>query len=521
MTEPTPQEPMQKPIQKSGRHRSIWPKVPARFVSGVLAGHSVLGLSFAALIYVICLSGTILVMAHEIERWEYPAGPLVNTATPDQIDAALANGYAYARENDKLHDIFIETPRPDAPRLRVRILDSERGIDETWLARQDGTLMERHDSTVFRFLADLHIFLHMPRTIGLFIVGLIGVTLLSSILSGVLAHPRIFRDAFSLRWGGSRRLQEADLHNRLSVWGLPFHIAVSLTGALLGLSTLILGVLAYAAFDGDMEKARGTVAGPAIAEDDTPAPPLRVGPTLHRLLAEHPQGRLLRVRVGHMATKGQAFEVQLTAPGHLTSSERYYFDGAGNDLGMAGYADGTPGQQIIGALGPLHFGWFGGLPVKLAYVLLGAALTVVTCSGVTIWIARRRDRGKPVPGWHRAWIAAVWGQPVALGVTAAGLIAVPDFPPLIPYLTTVLAAFAAARLIRRTAPLSRALRLAGAAALGGAAFIHMGHWAGQIADPMGWAGNAVLLTLAGALAASTLAGGRSMAAGRTSPAAAE
>jgi hypothetical protein len=33
-----------------------------------------------------------------------------------------------------------------------------------------------------------------------------------------MAHPRIFKDAFRLRIGGSVRLEQADLHNRLSVW---------------------------------------------------------------------------------------------------------------------------------------------------------------------------------------------------------------------------------------------------------------------------------------------------------------
>ncbi len=70
------------------------------------------------------------------------------------------------------------------------------------------------------FQAELHTVLHLPRACGGFIVGLTGVALLSSLLSGVLSHPRVFKDAFAFRWGGSKRLQEADLHNRISVWGL-------------------------------------------------------------------------------------------------------------------------------------------------------------------------------------------------------------------------------------------------------------------------------------------------------------
>ena len=38
--------------------KPIWPKVPAEFVRAMLAGHSALGLAFAALIYLVCFSGS-------------------------------------------------------------------------------------------------------------------------------------------------------------------------------------------------------------------------------------------------------------------------------------------------------------------------------------------------------------------------------------------------------------------------------------------------------------------------------
>jgi hypothetical protein len=67
---------------------------------------------------------------------------------------------------------------------------------------------------------------------------------------------------------------------------------------------------------------------------------------------------------------------------------------------------------------PLHFGWFGGWPIKVAYFLLGLGLTSVTSSGVAIWLARRRDKGRPAPRWERVWIAFVWSQPVAYAASA-------------------------------------------------------------------------------------------------------
>lgn len=227
----------------------------------------------------------------------------------------------------------------------------------------------------------------------MFLVGLTGVALLSSLVSGLLSHPRIFKDAFALRWGGSKRLQEADLHNRLSVWGLPFHIAVSLTGALLGLSTLIVGVLAYAAYDGDSGKAFATLLGPRATEDETAAAVPDIAAMIRHVQREKPDAIFVSVHVQHVAKTGQVVNLGMRTPGHLALSNAYYFKGDGTPLGDGGLETGSLGPQILGALQPLHFGWFGGMPVKLAYGLLGVALTIVTHSGVAIWLARRATRG--------------------------------------------------------------------------------------------------------------------------------
>ena len=66
--------------------------------------------------------------------------------------------------------------------------------------------------------------------------------------------------------------------------------------------------------------------------------------------------------------------------------------------------------------------------------VLGAGLTAVTSSGVAIWLARRRDKGRPAPRWERIWIATVWSQPLAYA--ASLLVAVPVVVPARPRLAT-------------------------------------------------------------------------------------
>ena len=162
-------------------------------------------------------------------------------------------------------------------------------------------------STVWsEFLTALHINLHLPRTWGIFLVGLTGVALLSSLISGLFAHPRIFRDAFHLRLGGSRRLQEADLHNRIGVWALPFHVLVSLTGALLGLTTIIVGVLGLAVFQGDVDRVYSLFLPPHPADDPRPAPLMDLRPMFAEVARLSPEGRIEYVFLEHPTERGGA-----------------------------------------------------------------------------------------------------------------------------------------------------------------------------------------------------------------------
>src|SRR5690606_5104004 len=111
---------------------------------------------------------------------------------------------------------------------------------------RDGSLGEPAHDELSELLTGLHINLHMPVTIGVIIVSATGALLCGLIISGFLAHPSIVKDAFKLRTGASGRMGQVDLHNRLSVWGAPFHLMIAVTGAYDGLILLMVGLFASA-----------------------------------------------------------------------------------------------------------------------------------------------------------------------------------------------------------------------------------------------------------------------------------
>ncbi len=475
------------------------PLLPPDFVRAMLAGHSALGIAFAALIYVVCLTGTLAVFLHELQRWEQPVAPVATAPLrPEAVATALEEAYRKAVERKAAHDLFIMGPGPAQSRFLVSFHDHDTEAHGDWIANETGALVVESHAPWSTFVGDLHMTLHLPRTFGLFLVGLTGVALLSSLVSGLLSHPRLFKDAFAFRWGGSRRLEQADLHNRLGVWGLPFHVVVSTTGALLGLSTLVVGVLALAAYDGDSEKAFATILGPHASEDETAAPLPDIAAMIRTIQAERPEAEFATANVQHIAKAGQVVHLGMRTPGHIALANNYYFDGTGKRLGDGGLETGSIGQQILGALQPLHFGWFGGFAVKIVYGILGLAITVVTQSGVAIWLARRRDNGRAAPHWEKIWAAVTWGQPLAIAAAALVIFSGYEAAALAAYLITTVATLAAAPFMAEARGVARTLRtLSGLAALAAVA-LHATASFAQATDPM-FARVAASLALGGAL----------------------
>ncbi|MDV6332762.1 PepSY-associated TM helix domain-containing protein [Asticcacaulis sp. 201] len=403
----------------------IWPRIAPGFVRAMLAGHSALGLAFAALIWLVCFTGSVAVFTQEFARWEQPVAPLTETVTPEAANIAFQAGM---KKMPWAENVYVGLPTKALPRLTVEA--STHAPDERealWLADSKGNLLQQAHDRWSEFQGRLHFELHLPRPWGGYLIGLVGVALLSSIISGVLSHPRAFKDAFSLRLGGAKRLQEADLHNRIGMWGLPFYLVVSLTGAFLGLTALIVGVLALAVFKGDVKQAYALFLGPTPIDNPAASPPPDLTTLFAYVKRDAPKAHVDYVVVEHPFEKGARIVLSASSPGKISRGESYVFGSDGRSLGVLGYEKGTLGQKILSGVAPIHFGWFGGPVVKCIYAILGMGLASITSSGVAIWMARRRDKGKPAEIWERLWAAFIWSQPIAYAVTAGtALLAPPD-----------------------------------------------------------------------------------------------
>ncbi|MGD8175154.1 PepSY-associated TM helix domain-containing protein [Marinimicrobium sp. ARAG 43.8] len=380
-------------------------KLSPALVKNSLASHSWLGLLTGALMYWVCLSGTLAVLYQDFERWETPQVPEFTEVSPEDLETAYQT---FMEGQEATEHAYILMPRPGMPRT-VLMSDHDARV-----LNADGTLGDTAAHPWTHLLTDLHLYLHLPSSWGMIVVSTLGVMLCALILSGFLAHPNLFRDAFHFRRKGNGRLEQTDLHNRLSVWGSPFHLMIAVTGAFFGLASIMSWVAGQAFYDGDRDAVIEEIYGGHPDLEPT-GEPLAIASVLRQAIDRSPDGAVpIYLTVEHPESEEEHLIVGTQYPDRLIYAEQFVFKGDGEYLHTVGFSDGEPGRQAIFSVYRIHFGAFGGVGVKLLYIALGLALTVVSVTGINIWLAKRRHRDY----LNNLWTGIVWGTPLAFVISA-------------------------------------------------------------------------------------------------------
>ncbi|MCW8880569.1 MAG: PepSY domain-containing protein, partial [Kangiellaceae bacterium] len=373
-------------------------------VKNSLNAHTWLGLTVGAVMYLICLSGAVVVFFEEFERWEQPNVEEYSQYSHQQITAAINE---FTQRVDKIPEsIYVVLPTEAVPRIHISADGKE------WFVSQDGKLSEPVKEGWTHMLKELHVQLHLPQTFGIIVVGSLGAMLCGLIISGLLAHPRIFKDAFTFRIGGSKRLEQADIHNRLSVWGTPFYFMIGLTGAFIGLVGVLIAVVAPAHFNGDRNAVVDSVYGgdPII---ERKAESINYQKAFDELTKINPDAMPIYLVAQHLNTEKQFLEIAATLPNRLIYSEMYRFHSDGSFINYQGLSDGPVGRQVAYSVYRLHFGHFDNGWVKILYAILGLALTVISATGINIWLARRKFESFI----NHVWSGFIWGTPLSLAMS--------------------------------------------------------------------------------------------------------
>ena len=400
-------------------------KVEPGIVKRSLSAHAAIGLVAGALLYIVSLTGTIAVLYPEMQRIEQRDAPEMSSISPEAVQRGIEAVLASEAGKPTTTHLYVHLPVNELPRATVTTDTQAVHL------HSNGKIYGPEEIAWSDFLVQLHYTLNMPGLVGITIVGILGVMMLALALSGVIAHPRIFRDAFRLRARDGGGVGLADWHNRLSVWTLPFSVAIALTGAIIGLGSVTAFAIAANEYNGEIEAVYSPIFGEESKPDASPAPVPNVADTLRHMAAEYPDVRLTYAIVHDPLTKGQHVQIVGEHEKRLIFGEYYAFGADGSFHNAAGLADGALGRQAAASTYRVHFGNFGGLWVKLAYVLFGVVLTAICATGTYIWLGKRRRRGFEEPRLRAAWNGVIWGAPVALGITAAARVIIGNDAPFV------------------------------------------------------------------------------------------
>jgi uncharacterized iron-regulated membrane protein len=348
----------------------------------------------------LCVTGLPLIFYHEIDHAlgytiEPPELPEVTGRA--SVDAMVADALA-RRPDDALQYVMREADEPDIWFVALGETADAPDVSAfyTYDARSGEYLHEyplRQGVMYFLFRLHYDLFAGLPGTLFL---GAMGLLLAASLVSGTVLYGPFMRklNFGTLRRQRSRRLWWLDLHNLLGIVTLAWLLVVGVTGVINTLAIPILGHWQATQLAEMTGSYRGQETAPSLGTVDR---------ALAAARAAEPDKEL-----SFVAVPGNDF----ASPGHFVA----YMQGSTPwtsrlltpvliDARSGAVVDSRELPWYVIALlvsQPLHFGDYGGLPLKVLWAVLDLLAIVVLASGVYLWLKRRNV---PFETWYGAAVA--------------------------------------------------------------------------------------------------------------------
>ena len=360
----------------------------------------------------LCLTGLPLIFREEVALW------LGHHVEPPQIVAET--------QRANLDDIVADaTARRPGESIQFVSLDHEAPVWFVLLGTTpdatDGSALFMYDARTGAFLHEiplrqgfmyvmlkLHVdlFADLPGTLFL---GAMGLLFVVSVISGVVVYGPFMRKLpfGTVRVDGSRRLTWLDLHNLLGIVTVLWVLVVGGTGVI---NTLARPIFAY------WQQTELTEMTAPWRGQPIPSPFSPLQEALATAKATEPQKEVDFVAFPGTAFAGpHHYAVFLRGQTPLTARliEPVLIDVATGQIAASRTMPWYVTALLVSE--PLHFGDYGGLPLKIVWALLDGITIVVLVSGLYLWWRKRRmsieqllaeaDRnGGMVAGMPHGWV---------------------------------------------------------------------------------------------------------------------
>ncbi|MCX6215898.1 PepSY-associated TM helix domain-containing protein [Spirosoma sp.] len=341
--------------------------------------HRIFGLIGGLFILLLTVTGSILVVEKQVDALLNPNLTTVQTTGQRQpynrLVATLHQQYPAAQvRNIRLSDSPTEAIRADLMDKGERVWVSMNPYTGAIIGARNA------ETTLIRRARELHENL-LLEPVGGFVMGLAGICLLGSVLTGTWYYRRSLLSVFKIgvRWNKSPRIVYADMHKWLGVVALLFMLMMSATGIFFHWEQIERKFgdeprpenkeatpisLTAIPVDAAMASAKGSIADFQPQLIDFP----KAGDTTLVIRGNRP---------GSIRMLGK-YNVSATVDardGHYVSG----FDARDADLEYIA-------EHIFEEL---HFGRYGGIITQVIYILLAMATAVVTVTGLFLWYLKK------------------------------------------------------------------------------------------------------------------------------------
>lgn len=363
--------------------------------------HTVVGIVISFALFIIFFAGGFALFMDEAYRWENHTARY-DTPPSVEIERAIDAAREAAPDFIMYNNLTFRLPTKHNPEIYFygNVYEPDSTLRQTGVVvnsqNYTATRIEEKKSHMIETLYHLHFFDQIPQ-IGLYLSGLVGLFFLLATITGLIIHWKdLISKFYMLRTKSGWKNFWKDAHTTLSLIGLPFQLVYGVTGALLGLSILLLAPSVLLLFDGNQDHVRGML-DPffqiEIEPDARPSEHLMSIDDAYAMVHEtYPGHESSFIRIRNYGTQKAAISI------HLDDRATLFGDGAAVvDLNKREIVNAVvPNDKGIistyGLMIRLHYATFGGFWVKIIYFLLSLLTCFILISGILLWHAARDNK---------------------------------------------------------------------------------------------------------------------------------
>lgn len=366
--------------------------------------HTWTGIIASLFLFVVFVAGAFTMFQAPLNRWvlqDESRLPEIDHRQYDQLIQEVLTTHPEAHSGRLL--VNLPSSMPKSAPVTWEVEDESTHTMTYWQASLDknGELITANTSisAIGSFLDHIHRTAGIPgqfghEDIGTLIMGVVSALYLLALISGLIVFlPTWRKDALTLRKGKNSKRFWLDFHNVLGITSLPFHIIIALTTITFAFHDPIYGAMRSWAY-GDHAMFSRLPSGEPNRPVESLASISQLEASIKQLQPELEVSELLYSR---LQSPSPSVRIGGRLPGYPVRGAELTYAIADPFSAKVGYASMLPNQAdtystVVGSFFALHFGNYGGDPVRWLYFILGVGGAAIFLSGNILWIESRHRK---------------------------------------------------------------------------------------------------------------------------------